>query len=194
MKMLKNANFTLLSLVMGFVLTSCNNVHYIECSSIDANDISYRSYNANREMYRLVIEFRAAGEKVDGGTVEENQPIYIYVDFYKNSPITSIPTSLTYENGGPYGYTKIDYVKTIGTYISYRRYFISSDEKKIKTEEVSFEPVDAPYDKEVQGKPAFRYEFESYYLSLSVITIHRNEIIDVNPDYELSYTYLEKQK
>lgn len=191
MNIFKKANFALLSLTAVLVLTSCNNVRYIECSSIDANDTYYRSYNADCEMYRLVIEFRAAGEKVDGGTVEENQPIYIYVDFYKNSPITSIPNSLTYENGGPYGYTKIDYVKTIGTYISYRRYFISSDEKKIKTEEVSFEPVDVPYDNEVQGKAAFRYEYESYYLSLLVITEHRNEIIDVNPDYELSYTYLE---
>ena len=111
--------------------------------------------------------------------------IFIFMPVRKEETSYKIDNRLTYTNNGPLNYGKLDLVKVIGTYLSYRKVYVSSDKKSFKVEYVRYEPIDAPYDSEAQGNYAFHIAKgdEIEYIN----TFSTNEVIEVDRKFEFEY-------
>ena len=183
---MKKIKATLLGLIAGIALTSCGNVSFNEAEYVKANGKLYSSYNPRRDTFMLLLQYVPIEEDENGiHPINSPKNVYIFIPFYKDDISYRIPESLEYVKDGPYNYNKLLFVKTIGTYLTYRRVYVSSDEKKVKVEREDWKPINAPYDSEVQGQFAFGINnYEELYV---VKTSSVNEVFDV--DYETDFEY-----
>ena len=181
---MKKTSLLLLGLISGIALTSCGSTSFNECIYVKANDKLYTSFNTDTNMLTLVLEYLPI-EKDDGSAPANNEHIFIFMPVRKDETSYKIDNRLTYTNNGPLNYGKLDLVKVIGTYLSYRKVYVSSDKKSFKVEYVRYEPIDAPYDNEAQGNYAFHIAKgdEIEYIN----TFSTNEVIEVDRKFEFEY-------
>ena len=143
---MKKSSLFLLGLIAGLALTSCGESKYYECKAIKIENYNVARYIASSEV-------DIATEVKEGDSYKYY--VYCSVIFSERLGEPEFPeyANLTEEVGTnhtvSYGLT-LDCIA--GKYQSYRKFYLSKDQKTLKVFESYFEPINAPHDKEIQGK------------------------------------------
>ena len=153
---MKKSSLFLLGLIAGLALTSCGESKYYECKTIKIENVVY---TPSEITYYTVARYIASSEVDIATEVKEGDSykyyVYCSVIFSERLGEPEFPeyANLTEEVGTnhtiSYGLT-LDYI--VGKYQSYRKFYLSKDQKTLKVFESYFEPINAPHDKEIQGK------------------------------------------
>lgn len=156
---MKKSSLLLLGLIAGLALTSCGESKYYECKAIKIENVVY---TPSEITYYTVARYITSSEVDIATEVKEGDSykyyVYCSVIFSERFGEPEFPeyANLTEEVGTnhtvSYGLT-LDYI--VGKYKSYTKLYLSKDEKTLKVFESYFEPVKAPYDKEIQGKTTY---------------------------------------
>ena len=156
---MKKSSLLLLGLIAGLALTSCGESKYYECKAIKIENVVY---TPSEITYYTVARYIASSEVDIATEVKEGDSykyyVYCSVIFSERLGEPEFPeyAHLTEEVGTnntvSYGLT-LDYI--VGKYQSYRKFYLSKDQKTLKVFESYFEPINAPHDKEIQGKTTY---------------------------------------
>ena len=199
---MKKLPVCILTLIAGLTLSACGSSNYIECSEITYGKYTYYGNDGYNDTYQLVVQYHTTGESTYDGDDGQEHFINFFVNLEKDEEVPSFPNDLVIHYSsydGDHGYRKLEFVKTLGTYRSYRHCFISKDEKTIKYDDVTWEVIDAPYDNEAQGKNLWKFDYYDkeiknvYYAGCIVYFIETqaiHETIDIKPELKLSYKVL----
>lgn len=156
---MKKSSLVLLGLIAGLALTSCGDSGYYECKAIKIENVTYTPAEIT---YYTVARYITSSEVDIATKVKEGDSykyyIYCSVIFSERLGEPEFPkyahmTKKLSENYTASYSLNLDYV--VGKYKSYTKLYLSKDQKTLKVFESYFEPINAPYDKEIQGKTTY---------------------------------------